>query len=111
MKDGTLSCAFYVSSILTLFKLIGGIHGTVDATMEDIKKNGWKTIKNPRIGSILVWESVDFGNNNFHRHMGFYIGKNMAISNSTELGYPIKHNWKFDGTRKIETILWSSNLR
>ncbi len=109
MRNGELSCAFYVSSILALFKFIKKMHGTVDSTIEDLKKCGWKKIRKPAIGSILVWEKVGFGDNDVHKHIGFFIGNNKAVSNSFKFGYPIKHDWRFNGKRKVETILGKSN--
>lgn len=110
MRNGDLSCAFYVSSVLVLFQMINKIHGTVDSTVLDLKKSGWRIIKKPKIGSVLVWEKIDFGKNNIHRHIGFYIGNNKAISNSCESGYPVRHYWTFGGKRKIEMILWNPKL-
>ncbi len=114
-KNGIFSCAFFVSSILLLFKLIRKIHGTVKETVRDFKKSNWKRIKKPKVGSILVWEAIDFGKGDFHKHIGFYIGSNKAISNSSKLRKPVIHHWTF-GTknkrpkRKIEAIYWNKKL-
>ncbi|MCX6812692.1 MAG: hypothetical protein NTW79_03725 [Candidatus Berkelbacteria bacterium] len=105
MRNGELSCAFYVSTILKMFDMISGIHGTVEKTILDLEKNGWKKNSKPKIGSVLVWEKQNFGDEN-HSHIGSYLGRSRAISNDSTLGYPIRHNWKFDGKRKIETIYW-----
>lgn len=105
MKGGELSCAFYVSGILTMLGLIKRVHGTVASTVEDLEKSGWKKVSKPRIGSILVWEKQDFGDEE-HTHIGFYTGRSRAISNSADKGYPIRHDWQFDGKRKIEAIYW-----
>jgi len=105
MRDGDLSCAFYVSGILTMFHLVENIHGTVRSTEEDLIKSGWKKISRPKIGSIIIWEKQIFGDEE-HAHIGFYVGDGRAISNSTEEGYPIRHDWQFKGNRKIENIYW-----
>ena len=98
-QNGHLSCAFYVSSILFLFKLIREIHATVDGTAKDLRKSGWKEIKKPKLGSVLVWkEQRNIDDNKPHKHIGFYIGKAKAISNNSKYGYPTEHNWKI---RKI----------
>ena len=109
MRQGELSCAFYASSVLVLFKLIKEVHGTVDSTTNDLKKSGWKAIKKPRLGSILVWEKLDFGGET-HKHIGFYIGNNKAISNSYQLGYPFIHHWSFNNKRKVDFIFWNQKL-
>jgi len=110
MKNGELSCAFFVSTILAFFKLIKEVHTTVDSTIKDLKISGWKITKRPKIGSIIIWEKQDFGNVDFHRHIGFYIGDNKAISNSSKFGYSAKHHWTFKNKRKIEMIFWNKKL-
>ncbi len=107
MNNGELSCAFYVSSILVLFSFIKKVHGTVDSTVKDLQQSGWRVIKKPKIGSIIVWEKMDFKKGDSHKHIGFYIGNNQAISNSYKLGYPIKHHLTFNNKRKVELILWN----
>jgi len=111
MKNGELSCAFYVSSILALFRLIKEVHGTVDSTIKDLRTSGWKIIKKPEAGCILVWEKFDFGNNDIHQHIGFYIGNNRAISNNYKLGCPTKHRWTFGGKRKVDIMFWNPKLK
>lgn len=110
VKNGDLSCALYVSSILFLFKLIKEVHATVDSTVKDLEKSGWKKIKKPKIGSVVVWDKINFRNNETHKHIGFFIGGGMAISNNYKLGYPFLHNLNFNGKRKIELILWNPKL-
>lgn len=109
MRNGMYSCAFYVSSILALFKMIKETHGTVNSTIEELRKHGWRKIKTPKPGSVLVWEAVDFGGGDIHKHIGFYIGNGEAVSNNYKLGSPAKHNWKFGGKRKVEAILWKTD--
>lgn len=53
-KNGNLSCAVFVSSILFLFKLIKGVHATVNGTIRDLKESGWIETKTPEIGCVLV---------------------------------------------------------
>lgn len=110
MQNGELSCAFFVSSVLALFKFIKGAHATVDSTVKDLRKSGWKKISKPKIGSVLIWEKADFGNNDAHKHIGFFIGDNKAVSNSNKLGYPVKHDWNFGAKRKIDAILWNPRI-
>ena len=133
LEDGALSCAAYVSSILYLFKLIADTHATVKGTVADLVKSGWTKTKKPREGAVLVWEAKEFGNSGAHKHIGFYIGKNKAISNSFKKYHPISHHWTFGihpiksgkaGTakqlfdrvkngrpvRKVEQIFWNKKL-
>lgn len=94
-KNGRLSCAWFVSAVLSLFGFIKTSHLTVKSVEKDLLKSGWREIKKPKIGSVLFWEAIDFGKGEFHRHVGFYIGDGKAISNSSQLGYPIIHHWRF----------------
>lgn len=111
LRGGELSCAFFVSSILLMFALIGERHATVAGTVAAIEKYGWKKIKRPKVGAILVWEEKKE-----HKHIGFYIGDNKAISNSPTKKVPASHHFTF-GTlegvpkRKIEAIYWHKNLQ
>lgn len=114
-RNGNLSCAFYVSSILTIFQLIPKPHGTVEGTIRDLEQSGWKKIKTPKIGSILIWEKLNFNDGEKHKHIGFYIGNNKAISNSEKIGNPNIHHWtsgtiKGKPARKIEAIYWNKKF-
>lgn len=107
VEDGELSCAFYVSSILIISKLIKGIHATVSGTVRDMMSSGWIEIDEPKIGCVVVWEKIEFENDGIHSHIGFYIGNDKAISNNYKSGQPYEHDYRF---RKIEKILWHPNL-
>lgn len=110
-KDGRLSCAVFVSSILYLHKLIKDVHANVASTEKDMLSFGWKEVKELKPGAVLIWEKKDFGSGGVHGHIGFFVGKEMAISNSSfDKGVPMKHHYTYNGTRKIEKILWHSAL-
>ena len=108
-KNGHLSCAFFVSAVLKMFDLIANLHGTVKSTIADLEKSGWKKVKTPKIGSVLVWEEQKFDDET-HAHIGFYIGRNKAVSNSSEKDYPLQHDWKFNGKRNVKAIYWKNNI-
>lgn len=100
-KNGELSCALYVSSILKLFDLIKEKHTTVNGAVSDMLKNGWHQTKKPMLGDILIWEEKDG-----HQHIGFYVGNYKAISNSSEKRAPSVHHYTFgQRKRKITQIL------
>lgn len=108
VKNGVLSCALYVSSLLYIYKLIKDVHATVKGTVSDLEKSGWKKVKEVTRGDIIVWEAMKF-REEFHSHIGFSIGNGYAISNSAEKKCPIKHNLYFGikngrPTRKITNI-------
>ncbi len=80
-KNGELSCAFFVSSILKLCDFIQTGHLTVEGTEKDLVVSGWAEIKNPKIGCVIVYKNYKT-TRGVHKHIGFYVGKNKAISNS-----------------------------
>jgi hypothetical protein len=116
LRDGDLSCAVYVSSILRLVDLIPEAHATVKGTVKAMERAGWRPIKKPKIGSIIVWGPKTFKKiNEAHSHIGFYIGNEKAISNSSKKRSPSIHHWTYGAKqgkpiRKIETIYWHEKL-
>jgi hypothetical protein len=107
LRDGDLSCAFFVSAILTIAGLMGVVHTTVKHTVRDLKRRGWKPIKSPVVGSVIVWAPKKFKSGETHRHIGFYLGGGKAVSNSSKKKSPQIHSWNF---RPVEEILWNNNL-
>lgn len=113
LDDGENSCAFYVSSVLVIFKKISGVHGLVSRVVDDMKVSGWTAVDEPQVGDVLVWEAEEH-HDGWHEHIGFYIGKNRAISTSSSAKTPIEHDVKFgDANRKISQIFrmdkWDDN--
>lgn len=115
VKGGRLSCAFFVSFILHNFNLIKKAHLTVDSTLDDMKKSGWRKIKKPRKNAVIEWERKEFPNKSIHKHIGFYIGKNQAISTSSHYKKPVMHHITFGAKnsktyRRIIAIYWHPKL-
>lgn len=112
LENGGLSCAVFGSSILYLFNSvlefmgkdhwIGFTHANCTSTEKDMIQYGWKEISNLETGAVIFWEVLD-GNS----HMGFYVGNDEAISNDSRgNGFPHKHHYTYNGTRKIVKIYW-----
>ena len=95
LKNGDLSCAFFVSTILNHFKLVDGPHATVDGLVRDMKKNGWKQTDSLEKGGVVVWEAVVQSDGAEHTHIGFYMGGNTAISNNPQGNEPFVHHPTF----------------
>lgn len=102
-KDGELSCAFYVSGLLVIFQLIKHVHGTVESTRKDLEESGWTKTDRPTPGSIIIWDAIQ-DNEEENEHIGFYVGRDKAISNSSTKKKIIIHNWTYDNTRKVKAI-------
>lgn len=103
MNAGDLSCAFYVSGILTMFGLIKSLHGTVVGTEKDLIDSGWQKTNAVTPGCVLIWEA-EAGASDPHQHIGFYIGRNLAVSNSSAQRKIAKHHWTYNDTRKVEAM-------
>lgn len=113
-ENGVLSCALFVSSILVMFGLLKSRHATVEGALKYMQKNGWYKIKKPRAGAVLVWEAS--AESSSHKHIGFYISKNFAISNSSNKNVPTRHHWTFgknniNAKRRINSIWWNDKLK
>ena len=114
LKNGNLSCAVLVSGILVLYGLVEKTHATVNGLVADLERSGWKKIKLPRAGAVLIWDYLSVASKP-HLHTGFYIGNNQAISNSTAARVPKLHHWTY-GTkngnlgRKVLAIYWHKKL-
>lgn len=104
-KKGKLSCAFYVSTILKIIDMLENIHATVNGTIKDLEKSGWYKINNLKKGAVIIWSSNKEG----HRHIGFYIGKNQAVSNNSKLKKPSIHSINYNN-RAIELIYFHKDL-
>jgi len=107
LEKGNLSCAFYVSSILKILGLIENLHTTVSSTLKDLEKFGWFEIKKPKFGAIILWGPKKESR---HCHLGFYVGKNRAISNSSKRRVPSLHNLNYE-KRKILSFYFHKSLK
>jgi len=97
LKNGDLSCAFYVSSILYLLKLIKDIHLTVQGTVKDLEESGWYKIKKPKKGAVVLWDKGKHG----HYHLGFYWNKKKAVSNISSKKSPSFHPLKYENRKTL----------
>lgn len=125
LENGGNSCAVFVSWILYLFnstlefekkpRWIQYTHATVFGTVKDLLASGWQEIDKLKPGAVLVWEKREgamLEDKNIPKdHIGFYVGNDEAISNdSKKTGFPVRHNVTYNGTRKVEKILWHPAL-
>lgn len=111
LKNGELSCAAFISGVLTLNGLIDRPHATVDGTEKAIRVGGWVEVEKPQEGAVLAWEGIRYEDGQVHRHMGFFVGNDRAVSNASNAeGVPREHHWTYDGTRKVDRIWWHPAL-
>jgi hypothetical protein len=112
LRDGELSCAYFVSSILAMFGVIDHLHATVQVTVEKLPEYNWQKVDKPQPGDLLVWREIEVGGTP-HQHIGFYIGNEKAISNSSKQRIPVEHDWLFrnDKPRQINSIWRNQSIR
>ena len=94
LKNGEYSCAFFVSSLLYLTKLIDEPHATVKSTEAFLlKSNDWKKIPlaEAKTGDVVVWEKLVFSDGSEHAHMGFVLGEKEAVSTDSEQKKVVRH--------------------
>ncbi|HUC96694.1 MAG TPA: hypothetical protein VMR16_03470 [Candidatus Saccharimonadales bacterium] len=80
-ENGNKSCAYMVSSVLCIFRLIDMPHATVNTTLEHMEKAGWEKINKPVKGAVVHWAD----------HLGFYLADNFVISNSSSATSVARH--------------------
>jgi hypothetical protein len=105
LKDGEDSCAFHTTTILYACKLIQNIHATVSGALTDMKQSGWYEIPEIKQWCVVVWAPTASNDGSIHRHIGFVVENNQAISNSSEYKVPKIHDIHF---RPIECLLWNT---
>ena len=121
LQNGGLGCSTVVSSILYLqnsslefqgkSKWLSFTHANVLAVEKDMATNGWHEINDLREGAVITWELQAGSDGQAHYHMGFYVGGERAVSNSSnQTGVPMEHHYTYDGTRKVIRIWWHSEL-
>ena len=96
-RNGQLSCAAFVSSVLFLNNYIHSPHATVKSTAEDLVESNWKRVSqdNLKLGDVIIWEKVYFENGQANQHIGFALNKNQAVSTSWKEGTVVRHHITF----------------
>jgi hypothetical protein len=94
------------------FQLVKQPHATVASTVKDMQEHGWTIVDKPEEGDVLLWEpSIEHVEGESHEHLGFYVGDERAISNSSATGEIAEHDWTFgvdnegNPNRKVTKIL------
>jgi len=114
LRSGRLSCAFFVSAVLTLCGLMDCPHATVDKVERLMRRRGWRRVRRLRPGCVLIWEAKT-DRTGEHRHIGFYLGGGRALSNDSRRRSPTRHHLTFGQRsgrpkRRIEAIYWHQAL-
>ena len=105
-ENGEMSCTFFVSNVLLIWKLISEGHATIKGTLKDMKKNNWVEIplKHIKPGDVIVWEEKLSNKGRIRSHIGFYISEEKTISNNDGEGIIDIHHWTYNNKRKIIAV-------
>lgn len=112
MRDGSFSCALYVTGILKIFGLIAEIQITVHRAIAELERNGWQKINAPRPGAVVVWdarpsEKDAAWHSSLAKHIGFCLDETTATSNSDASKSIAQHPI---ADRPVLAYYWNSKL-
>lgn len=79
LAGGERSCAYVVSTILTMCGLIDRPHAVTATTLEAMKAAGWQAAEKPVAGAVACWPPSD----SQPAHIGFYLDEQTYMSNSS----------------------------
>ena len=83
IDDGDLACAFFVSTILSMFELIStGVHTTVRMTLHDMDESGWLVVGEPEPLAVVLWGEKQGDDSRPHLHIGICLDDTYAIEHS-----------------------------
>ena len=114
---GSFACAYYVSALLHLMSLsTDAVHTNVTETEQDLIASGWKRVETPEPGAVIIWGPKLASDGVRHRHIGFSLGNDRAVSTDGTTGKPTEHNVTYgmngdSPIRPIEAIYWHERLR
>lgn len=92
-NNGLLSCAYFVSTILSLFNMIKTYHLTVESTVKDMSEFGWKKVpleKNPTWGCHCLDKTSRYEDRP-GAYWFFYSTRSQAISTNSRQGVVWEH--------------------
>ena len=117
LEDGGLSCASFVSGILTIYGLIDHPHATVKGVIASLTEEyGWRETEKLEPSNVVLWEEIACGEESNNQHLGFILNENEAVSNSSLNREITKHHITYgtesDGTptRKIIRIFQNTKI-
>ncbi|MBP6881106.1 MAG: hypothetical protein KBC35_00560 [Candidatus Pacebacteria bacterium] len=117
IDNGRFPCAYFSSSVMYLMTLLEkGPHTTVVKTVEWMLRSQWYQVYQLVIGAVITWGPKLGSDGKHHKHIGFYVGDEMAISTDGVTGIPTKHHFTYGvengrPVRKVEAIFFHEKLR
>lgn len=91
IDDGDLACAFFISTILSMFGLISnGVHTTVRMTLNDMDESEWIVVGEPEPLAVVLWGEKQGDDGRPHLHIGICVDAEYAIEHSAVTKSPRK---------------------
>lgn len=87
LEGGNVSCAWFVSILLSAIGKIDRPHATVASTVNDMLASGWVATTTPKPGDIVVWDRTPTYD---HLHIGIVTGDGIAVDNFSEQRVPVE---------------------
>lgn len=109
LKDGEYSCAFFVSSVLTLLHAIDKPCTTVSSLERKIEEdNHWFEVTADEIepGDVIFYEDTTFTDGSTDGHVGFVQDEQNVVSNNFQLRQITRHNLHLRPIKKIYRHIW-----
>lgn len=91
INDGDLACAFFVSTLLSMFGLLSrGVHTTVTKTLQDMLVSDWNETTHPEALAVVLWKEKMGSDGKPHFHIGICTDDTFAIEHSAVTKSPRK---------------------
>ncbi len=97
LQDGMYSCAFFVSTLLVMFRVIDEPCTTVNSLQKKIiqGKQKFYQISQPECGDIVFWEEITFEDGSKNKHVGLALNAQEAVSTNFREKKVSKHHITF----------------
>lgn len=99
-NDGEYSCAFFVSSLLTLAGYLERPHATVAGLRAKLLELQFEKIENAedaQPGDVIFWDKIVFDDGSFNEHVGFASKNGNAVSTSFKKQMVVEHDFALPG--------------
>jgi len=117
LREGELSCAFFVSNLLLMFGWIDVPYANTRSIRRVLLEHGWKDVgtEDIQMGDVIFWEETEHKSGRYP-HSGFALNEKEAISTSDKnhsvARQHITYGTKEDGlpVRAIEAVYRRTNF-
>ncbi len=111
LNNGEFSCAFFVSSLLTMFQILDKPNATVKSLEERIQNSAeWEEVDivDTMPGDVVFYAKVKYEDDSSHAHVGFVINTSEAVSTSFADRCVKRHQLKNRPITSIYRFKWGN---